>query len=948
MHHRILLCTLAALAWSNCGLLPTRSAPPPADPTNAAPLGSAAASKASDAEIADWLRELAAPEYAVRRGAFLQLWSQGEAALPAVRQAASASDQQTVETGKVLEVLLKLGIKPQDNEELAEFLQLSRSATPRAILTLAEKGHWRLATELLKSNEAALTAYRNNPRQEWLSVVVQSAFDQGDATLAWPVLELLLSPVQRQWIAEHAHLEIDVDGAAPTKDEEALALLFRGEFDKAWAVAQSLTVRQRIVFVSGRWEWLKHEGLRALMLTADPQSLAGRAQAAAYAYLADDVAKSDELLAEVLREMKSDNDNTPKPDAAPRRNGSPFDSDALERRDEGLMMSLLICGEADALHDMLMGQNQREHLVYFVSRLEYDQALKAFDLKPDLSNFGAWLDGAMAKLRPGLKLASPSRGLDEFQQLCDLSALLVSMGKTSEGLQLFNRLIDATQIAPPVYQDRSWSYLASQSRQTQFRPHLIAILDQRATELSPEARERLFNSLYPDWSFIAAALWRSAPEELVEATRTLKEDSIDQRSAAEATSDGSEHQGSETGPADASDETNPQEGRWQLMERLWRFDRQLVTEHQSGAVVEAWLKTAWRESSRMAETAPYAASQLSALALHLGLRDLGQTLAISGKGATAVADGAAAMMQKNALSQAAEWWDQAVRSDPRQHEWLLKYISVCSMIGEEEKAQTLERSRWLRPLAVERSGLSYLMVANNLEEEGMLEQARQYGQAAFEMLEPDNPQMLITARIYAEILQELEDFARSADVHRAANAALLTLPETGYPISVIQHFVAEEFLARAVAELEQGEVDSALDRIKRFERLRPAGIEICEHTYARLVDNGRQDAADDLFERCSRRMLEHLERWPDDAGSHNNLAWMYARCDQRLEEALGHAELAVRLSSGAATYIDTLAEVHFRLGHVDEALELAEQCVKLDPRHHHYRKQLERFREARK
>jgi tetratricopeptide (TPR) repeat protein len=384
------------------------------------------------------------------------------------------------------------------------------------------------------------------------------------------------------------------------------------------------------------------------------------------------------------------------------------------------------------------------------------------------------------------------------------------------------------------------------------------------------------------------------------------------------------------------------------MERLWRFDRELVTAHESGAVVEAWLKSAWRESSLVDENAPYAATQLSALALHLGLRDLALTFANSGKGPAALADAAKVMTQKNNLSQAVQWWAEALRVGPSQHEWLLNYISTCSMIGEVEKAQALERSRWLRPLAIDRVGISYLMIANNLEEQGLLEQARQYGAAAFEMHQPESPQMLITARIYADILEELEDYQRSADVHRTANALLLVDSNPGYPMSLVHHFIAQEFLARAVADLERGNVDLALDRIARFERLRPSGIEICEHAYARLVKNQRQDAADALLERCSSRMLEHLERWPNDAGSHNNLAWMYARCDQRLEEALGHAQLAVKLSSGAPTYIDTLAETHFRLGHLDEAIELAEQCVKLDPRHHHYRKQLERFREARR
>ncbi|MEZ6106949.1 MAG: hypothetical protein R3B96_12730 [Pirellulaceae bacterium] len=43
-------------------------------------------------------------------------------------------------------------------------------------------------------------------------------------------------------------------------------------------------------------------------------------------------------------------------------------------------------------------------------------------------------------------------------------------------------------------------------------------------------------------------------------------------------------------------------------------------------------------------------------------------------------------------------------------------------------------------------------------------------------------------------------------------------------------------------------------------------------------------------------------------------------------------------------YLDTLAEVEFRLGNVERAVELAAKAVSFNPRYAHYRRQLERFR----
>ena len=233
-----------------------------------------------------------------------------------------------------------------------------------------------------------------------------------------------------------------------------------------------------------------------------------------------------------------------------------------------------------------------------------------------------------------------------------------------------------------------------------------------------------------------------------------------------------------------------------------------------------------------------------------------------------------------------------------------------------------------------------------LHQDGLNEQAVEYARAAFTLLEPDHESLSAVGRLYASILQELDDFTTSAIVQRVRSLSLLTDPNNGAELAQLQYTVSEEFLTRAIADLDAGEADSALDHIDRFERVRPAGIEIYEHSYPRLVKNGRQDAADALLERCADRMLTHLEKWPRDATSHNNLAWLFARCDQRLDDALEHAQRAVELSPEAPTFLDTLAETHFRLGHLDQALELAEKCTALDPRQTHYRKQLQRFRES--
>ena len=52
----------------------------------------------------------------------------------------------------------------------------------------------------------------------------------------------------------------------------------------------------------------------------------------------------------------------------------------------------------------------------------------------------------------------------------------------------------------------------------------------------------------------------------------------------------------------------------------------------------------------------------------------------------------------------------------------------------------------------------------------------------------------------------------------------------------------------------------------------------------------------------------------------------------------------VTASNPEATYLDTLAEIEYRLGNVERAIELSEKCLRMEPKNKQHRKQLKRFR----
>jgi hypothetical protein len=149
--------------------------------------------------------------------------------------------------------------------------------------------------------------------------------------------------------------------------------------------------------------------------------------------------------------------------------------------------------------------------------------------------------------------------------------------------------------------------------------------------------------------------------------------------------------------------------------------------------------------------------------------------------------------------------------------------------------------------------------------------------------------------------------------------------------------------ARGRGLLAKGDNDAAVAEIWLSHRSYPGDIKLAEDLVPELEKAGLRSAADELFDKVYASNKQMSEDFPSAAMIHNNLAWLAARCDRRLDEALTHAKLANELSPDNAGYIDTLGEVHFRRGDRELAIQCAQRCLELDPKGQFFREQLERF-----
>lgn len=106
-----------------------------------------------------------------------------------------------------------------------------------------------------------------------------------------------------------------------------------------------------------------------------------------------------------------------------------------------------------------------------------------------------------------------------------------------------------------------------------------------------------------------------------------------------------------------------------------------------------------------------------------------------------------------------------------------------------------------------------------------------------------------------------------------------------------------------------------------------------------------------LYGEAISKYSEALRLDPDLAEAHNNLAWLYATCDdskfRNSHAALEHAQRAVELTQWKdGNSIDTLAEAYYVNGNFQKAVEIQEKALALEPDNKGLQEHMARYRKA--
>jgi tetratricopeptide (TPR) repeat protein len=500
-----------------------------------------------------------------------------------------------------------------------------------------------------------------------------------------------------------------------------------------------------------------------------------------------------------------------------------------------------------------------------------------------------------------------------------LANLLFALGKTAEADAVYEALVSVAQ-ASRQSQSSCWSTLINSMSRAETRVRCLRIIRDNFSRMNEETRSVVFRSLYPELPTTAASLHATAPEI--------------------ASDDGSN-------------------SKWAALEQLWRLNRSKF-EPQSTKTLSAWLRRARNEMLEVDNLPADSLSEFALLAQGLGLSDLAFEFTSDASQTASDRDSlaklwtmAGSLLLERGQAEAAIRYLSAVRTlDGSQQEAIIDEANALNMSGKFDEATRLSNSRWLRPMNATIGPNSWFSVAKRATEAERFELAHEFIVPTMRYSgidEEDNrsrQSLVYIALQYSEIADGLKDPQLSADVRRSLLLSSLSPDSLSLPLSFHNSIAAKERLNRAILAAKANDMEAFERHAQVAETLQPQGIELVEDTFHELVAVGQQAVADRLFAQFESRLLVHLEKWPQDATSHNNLAWMYARCDRKLDEALQHAETAVQISPNSAVLLDTLAEVYFRRKQYSQAITAMQRCIELDPRESHLRRQLTRFLEA--
>jgi tetratricopeptide (TPR) repeat protein len=858
---RVAILSLAVLAWAAAA--PAPAAPPTAD------------------QIARWVRDLGAEDFASRQQAADALWRAGQAAEPALESALQSKDPEIARRAREILDKFRTGVYPDTPPRVVELIRRYQASERERrhflIREFCRQGKWGLVAVRRLAGREGDAERRKNLLEEIAresGLAAGAMLADGDVAAAEQVLEATLDPAQpatlRSYAAFHLlrdtagdkarQLRLRVEASGDKKTAAALAYLYRANGDlKAarWAAERSgdADLLEGVVGEQGDWK-----GLLDLLATkpgrAPNQETRGPVGLkATYLRLAGNATAADAELRQIA-----------------------------ERSGWEAAMPLFLNDRPEEALAALERERQWGAAVAFLNlRLRQREAL-------DL-----------------LARARPANHVEKFDVVLARARTLASLGEMDKARQelagLTGDLRNDSKDWSPYY-----GMLLKKEMNLGFRDLAYEHAARILTGPQPERHSGwVFQGLFGDNADVAILWWGF----------------LRQRS--------------------------PQADVPATLKRL----RGLFEDHKPGpdfeTLVAAEAEVLAREAHERDQSAgsDWYARDLTTLAtVCLAANRESLALTYLEKAAALPGDAAALRRLADFLADRGRWVQAADRYDQAWERDRSKALPVylrgwaLSRAGRAREGQALMDRAHLLALAEE--DVRYEL-AEALSRHGLREAARREQEVLLRTSEFRSVYRInVLAGLVPEAVRQ-RDYSRAADYYQRVLLGVLESGATFVDYEACLTVPHAVHFNRARALVVTRRFDEARKEIDACLALLPGDTELPLALVPELTKRGRKAEADNLYARVVAAHEKVCADYSRCASSHNEVAWLAARCRRDLEKALVHSRRAMELEPRQAGYLDTLAEVHFQRGDRERAIELMKKGVELEPKKDYYRQQLRRF-----
>lgn len=230
---------------------------------------------------------------------------------------------------------------------------------------------------------------------------------------------------------------------------------------------------------------------------------------------------------------------------------------------------------------------------------------------------------------------------------------------------------------------------------------------------------------------------------------------------------------------------------------------------------------------------------------------------------------------------------------------------------------------------------AHLVVGVYLIGRGWLEAAEKELHRAVEMNSADREVELRARFRLADVYSHRGDPAKETEQLETVLHLFEALQQKGRGVEVfadeIKDLRCRLLMLQAKHHAKAGDPAAQEKALREAVKLWPHHPDVLIALHGLLSRRGAATEADALVEAAAKHYRDRIAEQPDEANLYNNLAWLLANTGRQFDEARQFSQKSLELAPDSAAYLDTLAEIHLRLGQPARAVEFQKQAVELEP-----------------